>query len=105
MKDPIFLLLVLAGIGWFWIDSLRAKELATALCEAACQRAGLQLLDQTVALRHLSLRPTFKGLRLRRVYCFEFSEEGRVRRNGYLILLGTGLEEISFGLPQHPKDA
>ena len=105
MKDQLLFLLLLLGVGWFWFDSLRTKELATALCQTACQREGLQLLDQTVALRHLSLRRTFAGLRLRRVYRFEFSEEGTLRRSGYVILLGTRLEEISFGLPQHPKDA
>jgi hypothetical protein len=92
-------------IGWFWLDSLRARELATGVCRAACQRHGLQFLDQTVALRRLGVRRTPEGLRLRRVYRFDFSEEGVGRRNGYLVLVALELKEISLGLPEHATDA
>jgi hypothetical protein len=97
----LFLLL----LGWFWLDSLRARELATGVCRAACSQRGLQFLDQTVALRHLGVRRTFEGLRLRRVYRFDFSEEGAGRRTGHLVLLGLDMEEISFGLPEQVRDA
>lgn len=100
----LFLILILLMAGWFWLDSLRAKELATGICRAACQRQGLQLLDQTVALQQLRLRRTFAGLRLRRVYLFDFSDEGAGRHRGYLVLLGLDLEDLGFGLPQAPGD-
>jgi hypothetical protein len=98
-------ILTLLLLGWFWLDSLRAKELATGVCRAACKQRGLQFLDQTVALSRLRVRRTFDGLRFRRVYRFDFSEEGAGRRSGHLVLLGLDLEEISFGLPEHPGDA
>ncbi len=103
--NNLFAILALLLIGWFWLDSLRAKELATGVCRAACEQRNLQFLDQTVALRHLRVRRTFGGLRLRRVYRFDFSEEGAGRRSGYLVLVGLDLEEISFGLPERPSDA
>ncbi len=100
---PLIALAILAG--WFWLDSLRAREIATGICRAACETQNLQFLDQTVALRRLSVRRTHEGLRFRRVYRFDYSEEGVVRNIGYLVMLGQNLEEISLGLPQQAQDA
>lgn len=102
--DNLLAILALLLVGWFWLDSLRAREMATGVCRAACEQRNLQFLDQTVALRHLGVRRTATGLRLRRVYRFDFSEEGVGRRSGYLVLLGMELEMISLGLPDHPAD-
>ena len=98
----IFLLLVL---GWFWLDSLRAREIATEVCKTACAQRELQFLDQTVALRRLGLAWRSEGLRIRRVYRFDFSEEGVGRRSGYLVMRGLALEDLSFGLPAQTQDA
>jgi hypothetical protein len=103
--DNLLAILTLLLLGWFWLDSLRARELAIGICRAACERSGLQFLDQTVALRRLTLRRTPAGLRLRRVYKFDFSEEGIGRRSGHLALVGLELEELSLGLPEDPADA
>ena len=103
--DNLFAILALLLVGWFWLDSLRARELATGICRAACEQRGLQFLDQTVALRRLGVRRTPVGLRLRRVYRFDFSEEGVGRRSGYLVLIALDLEEISLGLPDRAADA
>jgi hypothetical protein len=98
----VFLLLLL---GWFWLDSLRAREIATEICKAACSQRELQFLDQTVALRRLGLAWKSEGMRIRRVYRFDFSEEGVGRRNGYLVMRGLVLEDLSFGLPTETQDA
>lgn len=98
----IFLLLLL---GWFWLDSLRAREIAVGICQAACTRHDFQFLDQAVALRRIGLNWGAEGMRLRRVYRFDFSEEGIERRSGYLVLRGLNLEELSFGLPAQITDA
>ncbi len=97
----ILLLLVLL---WFWLDSARARELATGICDQACAERGLQFLDETVALRKLSLRWTGQGLRIRRLYRFDFSEEGVGRRGGHITMLGVDLEEFSLGLPSPPDN-
>lgn len=86
-------------LGWFWLDSLRAREIAVGICRAACDARGLQLLDQTVALRRLGFIWRGEGIRLRRLYLFEFSEEGVGRHTGSLVLRGIDLEDLSFGLP------
>jgi hypothetical protein len=98
----VFLLLLL---GWFWLDSMRAREIATEVCKSACKQRELQFLDQTVALRRLGLAWRSEGLRMRRVYRFDFSEEGVGRRSGYLVMRGMSLEDLSFGLPTQAQDA
>jgi hypothetical protein len=103
--DNLLAILALALLGWFWLDSLRARELAIGICRAACEQRDLQFLDQTVALRRIGVRRTAEGLRWRRVYRFDFSEEGLGRRNGHLTLVGLRLEELSLGLPADPEDA
>lgn len=96
-------LLVLAF--WFWLDSLRTREIATGIGKAACERHAVQFLDQTVALRKLGVRWGPQGMKLRRVYSFDFSEEGYGRRTGYLVMIGIDLTELSMGLPSQPGDA
>ena len=98
----LFLLLL---TGWFWLDSLRAREIALGICKAACERRDVQFLDQAVVLRRLGVSWRGDGVRLRRVYRFDFSEEGVGRRSGYLVLRGMDLEELSFGLPAQPIDS
>lgn len=103
--ENLSIIAIILLLGWFWRDSLRAREIATALCRAGCERSQVQLLDQTVALRRLGFRWLPQGLRFRRVYRFDFSEEGIGRRTGYLILIGQELEGISLGLPEQAQDA
>lgn len=66
--NSLWAIFILLLIGWYWLDSLRARELALGICRAACEQRALQLLDQTVALRRLRLRWTADGIRLRRTY-------------------------------------
>jgi hypothetical protein len=101
----LFAILLLLLLGWFWLDSLRAREIALGICKAACVARGLQLLDQAVVLRRLGLSWRGDGIRLRRVYRFDFSEEGVGRHSGYLVLRGIDLEDLSFGLPGRVSDA
>jgi len=98
-------ILIAAFIGWFWLDSLRAREIATGVCKILCEQRGLQFLDQTVALRRLGVRWPNQGLRFRRVYRFDFSEEGVGRHSGHLVMLGNDVESYSLGLPERVEDA
>jgi hypothetical protein len=93
------LLLIIGLIVWFWLDSARAREIATGVCETACQQRNVQFLDQTVSLRRLGLRWTERGVRIRRLFSFEYSEEGERRHCGHITLVGIQIEEFSLGLP------
>jgi len=100
--ENLFAILLVLLAGWFWLDMLRAHEMALGQARRACERHDVQLLDQAVALHKLGLRWTHEGLRLRRQYRFEFSEEGTGRRDACLILLGLRLELLDMGTNETP---
>ena len=56
MVELLLLALLFIG-GWFWYDSLRAREHALRAGKGACENDGLQFLDDTVvcvnALQHV----------------------------------------------------
>ena len=96
--DPIdisSLLLLLGVLVWLWQSSLRAWESAREAGALACQRYGVQLLDDTVALQRLWWRRDRDGrLRLERIYHFEFTDTGTTRRLGRLVMVGQRVEEL-----------
>jgi len=96
MWEAGVIVLIVAG-GWFWIDSLRARERALAAGRSACERYGVQLLDQTVEFARLRLARDDGGqLRLRRTYTFEFSDTGDNRRHGAIVMLGGELQDMQL---------
>ena len=98
MNALLIILLCLASV-WYWRDSMRAREIACALCEQACAGAGVQFLDETVALKRLWLQRDRVGrLRLCRRYGFEFSVTGESRRAGFIMLCGTELGALHLDL-------
>jgi hypothetical protein len=87
----------LAVLAWLWYDSMRARERAVAAGAHACEREALQFLDETVEC--ISLRPARNDagrLVLRRVYRFEFSDDGNNRRGGRIVTLGGEVESITM---------
>ena len=96
MWEAAAIILILAG-GLFWIDSLRARERALAAGRGACERYGVQLLDETVQFARLRLARDDAGrLRLRRTYSFEFSDTGNNRRHGAIVMLGGELQDLQL---------
>ena len=90
-------LLLLAALGWFWFDSMRALEIARNMGKHACRDAHVQFLDDTVANIAMTLARDKSGRRmLHRTYRFEFSETGNTRLEGRLILLGDKIESITM---------
>jgi hypothetical protein len=90
-------LLTAFAAGWFWYDSLRARERAVDLGRTACERDGLQFLDETVlCTRTRPARDADGRVRLRRSYKFEFSDDGMQRRSGHIVLLGARLESLEL---------
>ncbi len=96
-------LVVLALVGWAWHSTLRARERALALCRAACERAGVQLLDDTVELREWRARRIDGRWHWWRRYAFEYAAgAGEVRCKGQLWLLGQRLERLEW-LAEAPR--
>jgi stage III sporulation protein SpoIIIAA len=98
------LLLALLALIWFWRDNLRVREIAIQISRKTCQSHGVQLLDQTVALHRLSIRWLNSGLKLRRVYAFDYSLEGAGRRTGYIVMMGTHNISLHIDLPKQETD-
>lgn len=99
MTTALILLAIVLGLTLFWLDSARARELATAVARSLCERRGLQFLDDTVVLRRIGLRWGNDGIRFRRLFDFDFSAGDGCRHSGYLILLGPTVEQYGLDLP------
>jgi len=89
--------LAIAALGWLWYDSMRARERALGAGRQACERDGLQFLDETVQIARLRPARDRDGrLVLRRTYRFEFSDDGVRRREGTVVMLGAELESLQL---------
>jgi len=108
--SSFIIILILAFLAWLWLDSSRAREMAIGICKEASEKYGVQLLDESVVVKQVSLRWPTEGLRIRRVYLFDFSRDGTERLSGNLALVGINLEYLDFDFsiidvnqPSQPK--
>lgn len=88
-----------ALLGWFWHDSLRAREQVLSACARACRNADVQLLDQTVALARLRLVREHGRLVPARDYAFEFTVDGSERWQGRVRLVGRRIDQLQMDTP------
>lgn len=96
----ILLLIAILGTGWFWNDSLRARNRVIMICSRLCHDVGVQFLDETVALSRLSLRRSVNGgIEFARRYAFEYSGTGNDRWKGYALLVGFRMESVQLHGP------
>ncbi len=94
---------LLFGLGWLWMDSLKAREIGIAAARAACQAEGWQLLDETVSIAKLNLARNDDGrIQLRRAYDFEYSDTGDNRVKGGVVMLGHRVLVLNVGFPKRP---
>ncbi len=92
--DLLLLLVFGAFAGWF-LTWVRVRELALQAARRACERDGVQLLDQTVSSKRVSLSKDDQGRwRVWRQYVFEFTEDGQLRHSGHVIMLGGRLQAL-----------
>jgi len=100
MSWELILAAALAALGWFWWEGLNKRELAIRAARAVCKQAGVQLLDETVALKHLGLdRDDNQRMSFRREFFFEYSDTGNNRLPGYVYLLGGRVLSANLILP------
>lgn len=102
MTSPIWLI-VAAAIAWLWASELRARETALRICRAACERHGVQFLDDSVALARMRPRRIEGRVCLLRQYRFYFSAEGSDRRLGELTLCRLRVLALDMPLPRAPS--
>lgn len=97
MSWEILLLALAAAGAWYWYSGLQAREQAVAAGRRACAEAGVQFLDDSVALRRLRLARNPDGqMQFQRDFHFEFSDTGDNRRPGVVRMLGERVEWVSL---------
>jgi len=95
--SSLLFILVAVALGWFWYDSLAARESANATAREACERLGLQLLDGTVAFARIGFTRSRAGhVTLRRTYVFDYTANSIERRQGFLVLVGRQVESVGY---------
>ena len=92
-------ILIVGGLAWLWLDSLKAREAAIRAAREVCAAEGLLLLDDTVAISGLKPARDEDGrLKLQRAYDFEFSDTGNNRLKGSLVLRGRRVVIVNVGM-------
>ncbi|MGI3128963.1 DUF3301 domain-containing protein [Halopseudomonas pachastrellae] len=95
------LLLLSAFAGWWLWRSLGQRDQALARVRQHCERADVQLLDDSVALSAIRIGRNRRGMPgLIRRYGFEFTVTGEHRYSGHLDL--HGLQVLKIELAPHP---
>ena len=89
---------LLAALVLFWHSSLAARELANRVATETCTNANVQMLDGTVAIHRLRLvRGGDAPLAWRRIYVFDYTEDGFARKRGFVVLTGDAVDAVGLG--------
>ncbi len=97
MSWEVLLLGLFSALGWYWYAGMQVREQAVAVGRRACADAGLQFLDDSVALSRTRFARNSQGqLQFLRDYRFEFSDTGDNRRPGVIRMLGERVEWVSL---------
>jgi len=91
----ILILLFLSLLAWFWMNTIRAKEIAMQASAVACQQINAQFLDQTASLKKIHLIRNKTGrLGFERTYSFDFSPDRENRRKGLVTVHGHAIKQV-----------
>ena len=89
MLFPFILVLV------YWWRSSEQKLIAVAAARRYCKERNLQMLDETLVFKKLSIgRDTYKRRQLCRHYEFDYCLDGQDRHSGEIILSGNRVLRI-----------
>jgi hypothetical protein len=93
--SSLALLVVIGLLVWFWLESLKSRDIAVQVARTSCRQQELQLLDGTVSLQ--TLRPYYRNrddYGLKRTYTFDYSGDGTSRQTGCVVLYNTRVVSI-----------
>lgn len=91
----ITIILFLAFLAWFWLNGIRAKEIAMMASADACRQIEVQFLDQTASLKKIRIVRNKNGrMTLQRIYSFDFSRDRETRTQGLVTIIGHGVTQI-----------
>jgi hypothetical protein len=92
---PLALLIIIALLVWFWQVSQQCHDMAIQVARQTCKRQDLQFLDGTASLK--SVRPYLSraaGPGFKRIYTFDYSEDGIGRRSGCIIMHNAQISSV-----------
>lgn len=93
----LLVILLFVVIVWYWLDGMRAKEIARQAGRQACEQDGVAFLDDTVVLKKATLRRSRAGhMAIFRQYQFEFSSDGSCRYKGSIEMLSKQVLGLSL---------
>ncbi len=97
MSGEIVLLVLAGAVAWYWYAGMHVREQAVAVGRRACADAGVQFLDDSVALSRTRFARNGNGqLVFLRDYRFEFSDTGDNRRPAVVRMLGERVEWVNL---------
>ncbi len=91
---------MLGAVAWFWMDSMNARDAANFAGSRACRKSGLQFLDGTAAFSQLNIIRQGNGIGIRRVFIFDYSEDGEDRKQGFVIIVNRRVTGVGFEAQQ-----
>jgi hypothetical protein len=90
--------------GWLLWASLKAREAAVDASRAACRAESFLFLDDTVAIESVwAVRDEEGQLKVRRIYGFEYSDNGNNRRRGSVTVIGSRVVALHLAAPPAPE--
>ncbi|WP_298219406.1 DUF3301 domain-containing protein [Halothiobacillus sp.] len=100
----VLILMIIVGMSVFWWQQDTFHRRALALAKSACDRAGVQLLDDSVGMRRLRLRRSNGHFIIERHFGFEFSPSGAARYPGLIVFYGSGVHSVDLDLSRTLAD-
>ncbi len=101
-----FLIVFLLSAIFYWLDSIRAKEVATEQAKNSCKNTAVEFLDDTVLIKKTRVkRNSYGRIVFYREFDFEFSSTGEFRYHGLVKLLGKHLVDIEMEAYQVKDDS
>jgi len=100
----VLILFIVVGMAVFWWQQDKFHRRALALAKSACDRADVQLLDDSVGLRRLRLRRSYGLFIIDRHFGFEFSPSGAARYPGLIVFHGSAVHSVDLDLSRTLAD-
>ena len=92
----------------YWLQGMRAKEIARTGGRKTCDKLAVSFLDDSVVLKKIRVRRNPQGkLVLARLFHFEFAIDGDQRFNGVVLMLGMHIIDVMldpYAVHRHDPD-
>ena len=95
-SSAIIILIAVLFVVWYWQDAMGAQDKAVSAAQSACDRMGVQLLDETVMLKRISPLSLLRNGSFKRLYGFEYTHRDGKRHQSHIILQGKTVIDVGL---------